>query len=89
MFNFGLNPLKWGRGLTIGTTEINDYTIDTCDTMDCGYETAIKKGGGNWIVVEYYADSQKAAKGHKRWCKFCERNPKYVYSVQLCQTEKF
>lgn len=89
MFNFSLDPLKWGRGLTVGTTEINDYTIDTCDTMDSGFETAIKKGIGNWIVVEYYTSYYEAKKGHERWRKFCERNPKYVFSVQMEQTERF
>ena len=94
MFNdmfdiIGFDPLNWGRGEQIGRTEVGDYLVDTCYTSDCGFETAIVKDGGDWIVCEYYKNSHEAKKGHKKWCEFCKTNPKEVYSVQLEQIEKF
>lgn len=87
--NFSLNPLMWGRGEEAGNTVIGDYTVDTCDTMDCGFETAIIKKGGDWIVVEYYKNIEEAKEGHQKWCEFCKSNPTEVYSVQIEKIEKF
>ena len=71
------------RGEDVGTNNVGDYTIDTCDTTDCGYETAIKKGDHNWVVVQRYPDKATAQKGHNMWMAFCAANPVEVYSVQL------
>lgn len=87
--NFSLNPLFWVRGEVVGRDKIGAYTVDTCDTMDCGYETGIMKDGGEWIIVEYYKNSEQAKIGHQKWCKFCESNPSEVYSVQMEEIEKF
>lgn len=89
MFNFSLNPFDWGRGEEAGHTEVGEYLVDTCYTRDCGFETAILKNDGDWIVVEYYKNLSEAKKGHEKWCKFCETNPKEVYSIQINQMKKF
>lgn len=86
--NFSLNPLFWIRGDEAGRDEVGDYTVDTCDTMDCGFETAIMKNDGAWVVVEYYANMEEAKIGHKKWCEFCKGNPTEVYSVQMEEMKK-
>lgn len=73
----------------IGTDKVGDYTIDTCDTIDAGYETAIWKEGYRIIIVERYRNHNDAVLGHEKWCKFCEMEPKEVYSVQYHEILKF
>jgi len=46
---------------------VGDYTVDTCDTNDCGYETAIWKGNNNMVIVERYPSKQDATIGHYKW----------------------
>lgn len=87
--NFSLNPFMWVRGEVAGNTTVGDYEVDTCDTMDCGFETAIRKKEGDWIVVEYYRNMEEAKKGHDKWCEFCKGNPAKVYSVQIEEVEEF
>lgn len=65
---------------------IGDYTIDTCYTIDQGYETAIWKGGGDIVIVQRYPDRKLAESGHKVWCAVCITKPEQVYSVQ---TERY
>ncbi len=69
--------------------EINDYTIDSCDSFDEGYETAIWKGNNDMIIVERYSTKEEMHKGHKKWCEFCKTNPVKAYSVQLDQVCEF
>ena len=73
----------------IGTDKVGDYTIDTCDTIDAGYETAIWKGSYRMIIVERYSNYNEAVLGHEKWCKFCETEPNEVYSVQYDKILKF
>ena len=67
----------------VGRSKINGYTIDTCDTCDCGYETAIWYKNNDMVIVERYPDKEEATKGHEKWCDFCKKNPKSVWSVQF------
>ena len=69
--------------------EVNDYTIDSCNTFDEGYETAIWKGNNEMIIVERYPSKVEMHEGHKKWCDFCKTNPTEVYSVQLDEIIKF
>lgn len=71
------------RGETVGNDTIGDYTIDTCDTVDQGWETAVRKGDGNWVIVQRYRNKESAEKGHKIWRAMCAGNPTKAYSVQL------
>ena len=73
----------------IGTDNVGGYTIDTCDTICTGYETAIWKGDYRMIIVERYRNHNDAVLGHEKWCKFCETEPKEVYSVQCDKILKF
>lgn len=89
--NFWLNggPL---RGITerkqqedegeVLRTNINDYTIDSCNTFDEGYETAIWYKDNEIVIVERYYSKKDMNEGHSKWCEFCKSNPKEVYSVQ-------
>ena len=70
-------------GEKIGCETVGNYTVDTCDTCDCGFETAIWKNSNPMVIVERYADSDDAAIGHKKWIEFCKDNPVSVYSAQL------
>ena len=79
---FGL--LNNNRELTdiVGRDTIEDYTIDTCYTVDQGYETAIWKDKGDIVVVQRYPDRESAEAGHKVWCAACLCKPEQVFSVQ-------
>ena len=83
IFNPLENPDKIGRA------EVGDYTVDTCDTSDAGYETAIWKGNNNMVIVERYANNDAAADGHSKWVEFCKSNPVEVWSVQCDENIKF
>lgn len=69
-------------------TNIKNYTIDSCWTFDAGYETGIKKKGGEWVIVERYQTFEEMKVGHDKWCKFCETEPTEVYSVQSDEMEE-
>lgn len=73
----------------VGRDIVGDYTIDTCYTIDQGYETAIWVENGEIIIVQRYPNRELAEKGHKAWCVLCIINPKKVYSVQTEQYENF
>lgn len=70
--------------------KVGTYVIDSCNTWDEGYETAIwnEETGKPTVIVERYKTYEDMEKGHKKWCKFCEENPKQVYSVQLGEIEE-
>lgn len=73
----------------VGTDEVGDYLVDTCYTADAGYETAIKKWGGKWIIVRRYASREEAKEYHRDWVEFCKTAPASVYSVQAGERVKF
>ena len=94
IFNF-LEALASGELLrkdTVDTTYLTNgntlWLIDTCETADCGWETAIQieyKGSSilDWVVVERYPDKSAAEMGHRIWCDDIEKNQTtYFYSVQ-------
>lgn len=68
-------------------TKIDRYTIDSCSTLDCGYETAIITDE-NIVIVERYSSKEEMAVGHKKWCEFCKKNPTEVYSIQNFEMEE-
>lgn len=80
---FGIMNNDYSKADKVGNDIIGDYTIDTCDTVDQGYETAMWKGDGDIIIVERYPNKMRAEIGHSKWCEFAKTNPKFVYSVQL------
>ena len=65
-------------------TKIQGYTIDTCYTADCGYETAIWHDKlGSMVIVERYSNKEEAKIGHEKWVKYCKKRPKTAFSVQF------
>ena len=86
---FGIMNNDYSKADKVGNDIIGDYTIDTCDTMDQGYETAMWKNDGDIIIVERYPNKMRAEIGHSKWCEFAKRNPKFVYSVQLDEYVNF
>ena len=73
----------------VGRDTVGDYTIDTCYTIDQGYETAVWVEGGEIIIVQRYPNRELAEKGHKVWCATCTCKPEKVYSVQTDRYESF
>ena len=86
---FGIMNNDYSKADKVGRDVIGDYTIDTCDTMDQGYETAMWKDDGDIIIVERYPNKMRAEVGHSKWCEFAKTNPKFVYSVQLDEFVNF
>ena len=86
---FGIMNNDYSKADKVGNDVIGDYTIDTCDTVDQGYETAIWKDDGDIIIVERYPNKMRAEVGHSKWCEFAKTNPKFVYSVQLDEFVNF
>ena len=86
---FGIMNNDYSKADKVGNDIIGDYTIDTCDTMDQGYETAMWKDNGDIIIVERYPNKMRAEIGHSKWCEFAKTNPKFAYSVQLDEFVNF
>ena len=86
---FGIMNNDYSKADKVGHDVIGDYTIDTCDTVDQGYETAMWKDDGDIIIVERYPNKMRAEVGHSKWCEFAKTNPKFVYSVQLDEYVNF
>lgn len=86
---FGVMNNDYSKADKVGNDIIGDYTIDTCDTMDQGYETAMWKDDGDIIIVERYPNKMRAEIGHSKWCEFAKTNPKFVYSAQLDEYVNF
>ena len=86
---FGIMNNDYSKADKVGHDVIDSYTIDTCDTVDQGYETAMWKDDGNIIIVERYPNKMRAEIGHSKWCEFAKTNPKFVYSVQLDEYVNF
>lgn len=86
---FGIMNNDYSKADKVGHDVIGDYTIDTCDTVDQGYETAMWKDNGDIIIVERYPNKMRAEIGHSKWCEFAKTNPKFVYSVQLDEYVNF
>lgn len=86
---FGIMNNDYFKADKVGHDVIGDYTIDTCYTVDQGYETAMWKDDGDIIIVERYPNKMRAEIGHSKWCEFAKTNPKFVYSVQLDEFVNF
>ena len=74
----------------VGRDVVNDYTIDTCDTADCGWETAVWYKDNPMIIVARYPNKELATQGHANWVETCRTNsPSHAYSVQTERFEPF
>ena len=87
---FGIMLGENNRSEVIGCDIVNNYTIDTCYTIDQGWETAVWKGSNPMIIVGRYASKEDAQKGHENWCEICNKlNPSSAWSVQMECYENF
>ena len=88
------------RGKEIGNTTIQldnrtFIVVDTCDTADFGFETAILVKNANdevisdWIIVERYKDAGSAAVGHSKHIKALMSNSKELCYVDVMSDEIF
>ena len=57
------------------TTKVGDFTIDTCNTVDAGWETGIKPKDVLWVIVQRYPNEKSAIKGHEKWIESLKDNP--------------
>ena len=64
---FGLMMGEDNRSEVIGRDVIGDYTIDTCYTIDQGWETAVWKGSNTMIIVGRYDYKEDDQEGHEKW----------------------
>lgn len=66
----------------IGRDQVDDYTIDTCLTVDAGYETAVWMDDHDMIIIARYTNREEAVLGHYEWIRKCKSHPVSAYSVQ-------
>ena len=80
-----------GNEERIGHNIVGNYEVDTCYTVDHGYETAIWKTGNSlgMIIVQRYKTRDEATEGHTLWIEYCKLNPLGAYSVLKERVEIF
>lgn len=87
---FGISLGAANRQTVVGRDEVNNYTIDTCYTVDCGWETAVWYDNYPMIIVARYPDEESAKQGHAAWVDTCTTNmPTHAFSVQTDCIESF
>ena len=87
---FGIFANNYDTAEKVGRDEVNGYTIDTCYTIDQGWETAVWYEDYPMIIVARYPDKEMAAQGHQNWVETCTTNrPSYAFSVQTDRIESF
>ena len=77
------------RGEEVGRDEVNNYTIDTCYTVDQGWETAVWKDDNSMLIVGRYPSREDAEEGHKTWCEVCQLEPSQAWDVQMEEIMSF
>ena len=87
---FGIMAGSANRQDIVGRDEVNNYTIDTCYTVDQGWETAVWYDTYPMIIVARYPDREMAQQGHNNWVETCRDNhPSHALSVQTDRIESF
>ena len=87
---YGILNGNYAAAEKAGHDEVNNYTIDTCHTVDCGWETAVWYMDYPMIIVARYPDKKTAQDGHKAWVDTCTTNaPTHAFSVQTDRIESF
>ena len=85
---FGIFANNYDKAEKVGRDEVNGYTIDTCYTIDQGWETAVWYENYNMIIVARYETKEQAQQGHDAWVETCTTNcPTHAYSVQTERLE--
>lgn len=65
--------------------KVDDYIIDTCNTPDAGWETAIWKGNGKIVIVEHYSCKETAESRHQFWKFLCHYHPTRAFDDAICE----
>ena len=87
---FGILNNNYVTAEKVGREVVNNYTIDTCYTADCGWETAVWYMDYPMIIVARYETKEQAQQGHDAWVDTCTTNcPSHAYSVQTERLEPF
>ena len=87
---FGIFANNYDAAEKVGHDEVNDYTVDTCFTIDQGWETAVWYKEYPMIIVARYPDKATAQRGHDEWVQTCTTNkPTHAFSVQTDRIEYF
>lgn len=89
-FLYGIFVNDYDNAEKVGRDVVNNYTIDTCYTNDCGWETAVWYMDYPMIIVARYETKEQAQQGHNAWVETCTANcPTHAYSVQTERLEPF
>lgn len=80
---FGISLGSHNRAEEVGRDTVGRYTIDTCYTVDQGWETAVWKDNNNMLIVGRYPSREDAEEGHKTWCEVCQLEPSQAWDVQM------
>ena len=64
----------------IARDKVENYTINTTECNGV-FETAIKLGKGEYIVVQKYTSENRALVGHKCWIDTCKNKPIWATDV--------
>ena len=86
---FGIMNNNYETAEKVGRTQVGPFTVDTCYTVDCGWETAVWKNNNPMIIVARYNTKEEAEQGHEDWCAVCLNNPVSAWSVQTEEYETF
>ena len=87
---FGIFANDYDKAEKVGRDKVNNYTIDTCYTIDQGWETAVWYMDYAMIIVARYPDKETAQQGHNAWIETCRTNtPTHAFSVQTDRIESF
>ena len=57
---FGIMNNNYETAEKVGRTQVGPFTVDTCHTADCGWETAIWKNSNPMIIVARYNTKEEA-----------------------------
>lgn len=75
------------------TSVVRGYTVDTAfisdEPMGDYYETAIRKGGHNWIIVERWDKLHAALDAHNEWVKIILMNMEKVTDAMIANHDMF
>lgn len=75
------------RANAIRTDLPNGTIIDTCKAYDVGrWETGIKRGEGEWEIVERYDTQEEAKKGHDKWVNKIKEDPEINLEAEVEET---
>lgn len=87
---YGIFVNDYEKAEKVGRDVVNNYTIDTCYTNDCGWETAVWYMDYPMVIVGRYPDKETAEQGHANWVDTCRtNNPTHAYSIQTGFIEPF